>query len=141
MKVQIQSFYQLLMVIEVEYMYTLSKASEQSNFLSTDFMAVSTNSSISSNAVSAIDVVKIKTVSSGGADGTHTNIPIRGDGTGGVASVTVSSGAVTAVNVTTKGSGYTFGTISNAQIVSAGATSACWCRIRCNYSTKGRTRI
>ncbi|MAV98437.1 MAG: hypothetical protein CML81_01330 [Rhodobiaceae bacterium] len=106
-----------------KYMYTLS-ASEQSNFLSTDFMAVSTNSSISSNAVDgAIDIVKIKTAGSGGADGTHANIPIRGDGTGGVVSVTVASGAVTAVNVTTPGSGYTFGTISNAQIVSAGATN------------------
>ena len=39
-------------------------------------------------------------------------------------SVTVSSGAVTSVTVTTPGTGYTFGTISNAQIVSAvGATS------------------
>ena len=64
-------------------MYTLS-ASEQSNFLSTDFMAVSTNSSVSSNAVDgAIDVVKIKTACpSGGTDGTHTNIDIKGDGTG-----------------------------------------------------------
>ena len=57
--------------------YVHSFASEQSNFLSTDFMAVSTNSSISSNVSGAIDVVKIKTVGSGGADGTHTNIPIR----------------------------------------------------------------
>ena len=106
-----------------KYMYTLS-ASEQSNFLSTDFMAVSTNSSVSSNAVDgAIDIVKIKTAGSGGSDGTHTNIPIRGDGTGGVVSVVVTSGAVTAVNVTSAGSGYTFGTISNAQIVSAGATN------------------
>ena len=106
-----------------KYMYTLS-ASEQSNFLSTDFMAVSTNTSVSSNAVDgAIDIVKIKTAGSGGADGTHTNIPIRGDGTGGVVSVVVTSGAVTAVNVTSAGTGYTFGTISNAQIVSAGATN------------------
>ena len=60
---------------------------------------------------------------SGGADGTHTGIPIRGDGSGGVVSVTVTSGAVTAVTVTTEGTGYTFGTISNAQIVAAGATS------------------
>ena len=96
-------------------------ASEQSNFLSTDFMAVSTNSSVSSNAVSgSIDIVKIKTAGSGGTDGTHTNIPIRGDGTGGIVSVTVTSGAVTSVAVTTAGTGYTFATISNAQIVSAG---------------------
>ena len=106
-----------------KFMYTLS-ASEQSNFLSTDFMAVSTNSSVSSNAVDgAIDVVKIKTAGSGGTDGTHTNIDIKGDGTGGKVSVTVTSGAITAVTVTTAGTGYTFGTISNAQIVAAGATN------------------
>ena len=106
-----------------KYMYTLS-ASEQAKFLSTDFMAVTTNSTVASAAVDgAINIVKIKTAGSGGADGTHTNIDIRGDGTGGKVSVTVTSGAVTAVTVTTPGTGYTFGTISNAQIVAAGATS------------------
>jgi len=106
-----------------KYMYTLS-ASEQANFLSTDFMAVTTNSTVSSAAVDgAVNVVKIKTAGSGGADGTHANIDIRGDGSGGKVSVTVASGAVTAVTVTTPGTGYTFGTISNAQIVAAGATS------------------
>ena len=105
-----------------KYMYTLS-ASEQANFLSTDFMAVTTNSTVSSAAVDgAVNIVKIKTAGSGGTDGTHTGIAIRGDGSGGVCSVTVTSGAVTAVTVTTPGTGYTFGTISNAQIVAAGAT-------------------
>ena len=106
-----------------KYMYTLS-ASQQSNFLSTDFMAVETNSTVSSAAVDgAIDIIRIKTPGSGGADGTHTNIDIRGDGTGGKCSVTVAGGVVTAVTVTTAGTGYTFGTVSNAQIVAAGATS------------------
>ena len=106
-----------------KYMYTLS-ASQQANFLSTDFMAVATNSTVASAAVDgAVNIVKIKTAGSGGSDGTHTNIDIRGDGTGGKVSVTVTSGAVTAVTVTTPGTGYTFGTISNAQIVAAGATS------------------
>ena len=106
-----------------KYMYTLS-ASEQSNFLSTDFMAVSTNSTVSSAAVDgAIDVIKIKSAGTGGADGTHTNIDIRGDGSSGKCSVTVAGGVVTAVTVTTAGTGYTFGTVSNAQIVAAGATS------------------
>ena len=50
-------------------------------------------------------------------------------------SVTV-AGAVTAVTVTTAGTGYTFGTISNAQIVAAGATNLVRCRIRCNYSNQ-----
>ena len=106
-----------------KYMYTLS-ASQQANFLSTDFMAVATDSTVSSAAVDgAINIIKIKTAGSGGTDGTHTNIAIRGDGTGGVCSVTVTSGAVTTVTVTNAGSGYTFGTVSNAQIVAAGATS------------------
>ena len=66
-----------------------------------------------------INVIKIKTAEPGGADGTHTGIAIRGDGSGGVCSVTVTSGAVTAVTITSKGTGYTFGTVSNAQIVAA----------------------
>ena len=113
-----------------KYMYTLS-AAQQANFLSTDFMAVTTNANAAtdqSNVISAavdgaLDVIKIKSAGSGGTNGTFTGIAIRGDGSGGVCSVTVSGGSVTAVTVTTAGTGYTFGTVSNAQIVSAGATS------------------
>ena len=120
-----------------KYMYTLS-ASQQANFLSTDFMAVSTNSTVSSAAVDgAINVCKIKTAGSGGTDGTHTGIAIRGDGSSGEVSVTVSSGAVTAVTVTTPGTGYTFGTISNAQIVAAGATGLTGAEIDVIIEPKG----
>ena len=106
-----------------KYMYTLS-ASQQINFLSTDFMAVATNSTVSSAAVDgAVNIVKIKTAGSGGTNGTHASVPIRGDGSSGVCTVTVSGGAVTAVTVTNVGSGYTFAYIRNADIVSAGATS------------------
>jgi hypothetical protein len=106
-----------------KYMYTLS-ATQQSNFLSTDFMAVATNSTVSSAAVDgAVNIVKIKTAGSGGTNGTHAGVPIRGDGSSGVATVTVSGGAVTAVTVTTPGTGYTFAYIRNADIVTAGATS------------------
>ena len=120
-----------------KYMYTLS-ASQQANFLSTDFMAVSTNSTVSSAAVDgAVNVCKIKTAGSGGTDGTRTGIAIRGDGTGGIVSVTVTSGAVTAVTVTTPGTGYTFATISNAQIVAAGATSLSGAEIDVIIEPKG----
>src|SRR5210317_995976 len=113
-----------------KYMYTLS-AAQQADFLSTDFMAVTTNANaaaeqldvISAAVDGALDVIKIKSAGSGGTNGTFTGIAIRGDGSGGVCSVTVSGGAVTAVTVTTRGTGYTFGTVSNAQIVAAGATS------------------
>jgi len=106
-----------------KYMYTLT-ASEQTNFLSTDFMHVSTDSTVSSAAVDgAIDTVLIKTAGSGGANGTHTGVAIRGDGSSGECSVTVAGGAVSAVTVTTAGSGYTFAYVRNADIVAAGATS------------------
>lgn len=106
-----------------KFMYTLS-ATQQSNFLSTDFMAVATNSTVSSAAVDgAVNIVKIKTAGSGGTNGTHTGVAIRGDGSSGVATVIVSGGAVTSVTVTTPGTGYTFGYIRNSDIVAAGATS------------------
>ena len=113
-----------------KFMYTLS-AAQQANFLSTDFMAVSPNSNPSSdqsNVISAavdgsIDVVKIKEPGVGGTNGTFTGINIRGDGSGGLATVVVGGGQVTSVTVTTPGTGYTFATISNAQIVAAGATN------------------
>ena len=105
-----------------KYMYSLS-AAQQTNFLSTDFMAFATNATVAAaNTAGAIDIVKIKTAGSGGTDGTHTGIAIKGDGSSGTVSVTVSSGVVTAVTVTAGGTGYTYGYIRNADIVSAGAT-------------------
>jgi len=106
-------------------MYTLS-AAQQANFLSTDFMAVATNSTVAAAAVDgALDTVRIKTagssytVSGGGTSGTITAVPIRGDGSGGICSVVLTSGAVTAVTVTTAGTGYTSGYIRNADILAA----------------------
>ena len=105
-----------------KYMYTLS-ATQQSNFLSTDFMAVETNSTVSAAAVDgAVRIVKIKSTGTGGTNGTFTGIAIRGDGSSGTVSVTVAGGVITAVTVTNVGSGYTFAYIRNADIVTAGAT-------------------
>jgi len=120
-----------------KYMYTLT-ASQQANFLSTDFMAVATDSNVSANATAgAVNIVKIKTAGSGGTDGTHTGIAMRGDGSNGTVSVTVTSGAVTAVTVTNKGTGYTYATISNAQIVAAGATNLVGAELDCIIEPKG----
>jgi len=106
-----------------KFMYSLS-AAQAANFLSTDFMAVATNSTVAAAAVDgAVNVVKIKTAGSGGTNGTHTGVAIRGDGASGVASVTVAGGAVTAVTVTTPGTGYTFASIRLADIIAAGASS------------------
>ncbi len=105
-----------------KYMYTLS-ATQQANFLSTDFMAVETNSTVSSAAVDgAINIVKIKSAGTGGTNGTYTGIAIRGDGSSGTVSVIVSGGVVTTITITNAGSGYTIAYIRNADIVAAGAT-------------------
>ena len=120
-----------------KYMYSLS-ASQQSNFLSTDFMAVSTNTDVSSNAVDgAINIVKIKTAGSGGTNGTHTGIPIRGDGSSGTVSVTISSNAISAVTVTNVGSGYTIAYITLADINSAGGGSLSGAELDCIIEPKG----
>ena len=105
-----------------KYMYTLS-ATQQANFLSTDFMAVETNSTVSSAAIDgAINIVKIKSAGTGGTNGTYTGIAVRGDGSSGTVSVVVSGGSVTSVTITNAGTGYTIAYIRNADIVTAGAT-------------------
>ena len=109
-----------------KYMYTLS-AAQQVNFLSTDFMAVATNGTVSAAAVNgALDVITVKTGGTGyttsgaSATGTITSVPIRGDGSSGACTVTIASGVVTSVTITTAGTGYTYGYIRNADILSQG---------------------
>ena len=105
-----------------KYMYSLTSA-ETLNFMSTDFIHVSTDSTVSAAAVNgALDTILVVaggsnfTVSSGT---TITGIPIRGDGSSGVASVVIGSGAITAASVTTAGTGYTFAYIRTADIIAA----------------------
>src|SRR6056300_1722595 len=63
-----------------KFMYELS-ASQQVNFLSTDFMAVATNSTVAAaNTDGEVNIVKIKSAGSGASvNSTFTNIDIRGD--------------------------------------------------------------
>lgn len=120
-----------------KYMYTLS-ASQQSNFLSTDFMAVATNSTVSSAAIAgAINIVKIKTAGTNGLNGTYTNIPIRGDGQNGKVSVVVAGGGVYSVSVTNIGTGYSFAYIKNSDIVAAGATNLVGSELDCIIEPTG----
>ena len=105
-----------------KYMYSLTSA-ETLNFMSTDFMHVSTDSTVSAAAVDgALDTIEI--VAGGSSYNTSsgttiTAIPIRGDGSSGVASVVISSGAVVTATVTTAGTGYTFAYIRSADIIAA----------------------
>ena len=120
-----------------KYMYSLN-ATQQANFLSTDFMAVSTNATVSGAAVDgAVNIVKIKTAGSGGADGTYSSIPIRGDGSSGQVEVVISSGAIDSISVTTPGSGYTFAYITLADIIAAGGTGLTGAELDCIIEPKG----
>ena len=104
------------------YVHFISSA--QANFLSTDFMGVSSNSTVSNAAVDgAINIVKIKTGGTGGTNGTYTNIPMRGDGSNGQVSITIASGSVTNVSVTNAGTGYSYANIRVADINVAGGGS------------------
>ena len=85
----------------------------------------------------AIDVVKIKNAGSGGTNGTHTGIAIRGDGSGGQVTVVIASGAVDSVTVTNPGSGYTAGYIRLADIQAAGGTGLISAELDCIISPKG----
>ena len=105
-----------------KYMYSLTSA-ETLNFMSTDFIHTSTDSTVSAAAVNgALDTILVVAggssynVSSGT---TITAIPIRGDGSSGVASVVISSGAIASATVTTAGTGYTFAYIRTADIIAA----------------------
>ena len=105
-----------------KYMYSLTSA-ETLNFMSTDFMHVSTDSTVSAAAVNgALDTIEIVAGGSSfntSSGSTITAIPIRGDGANGVASVVISSGAISAATITTAGTDYTFAYIRTADIIAA----------------------
>ena len=103
-------------------MYSLTSA-ETLNFMSTDFIHASTDSTVSAAAVDgALDTILV--VAGGSSYSTDSGatisaIPIRGDGSGGIASVVISSGAISTATITTAGTGYTYAYIRNADIITA----------------------
>ena len=105
-----------------KYMYSLTSA-ETLNFMSTDFIHVSTDSTVTAAAVDgALDTIEVVAGGSSyslSTGSTITAIPIRGDGSSGVCSVTISSGAIASAAVTTAGTGYTYAYIKNADIIAA----------------------
>ena len=103
-----------------KYMYSLTSA-ETLNFMSTDFIHVSTDSTVTAAAVDgALDTIEVVAGGSSyslSTGSTITAIPIRGDGSSGVCSVTISTGAIASAAVTTAGTGYTYAYITNADII------------------------
>ena len=115
-----------------KYMYSLTSA-ETLNFMSTDFIHCSTDSTVSAAAVDgALDTILVVAGGTGytlSTGSTITAIPIRGDGSGGVCSVTISAGAIASATVTTAGTGYTYAYIRSADVIAgtnaAGGGSGC----------------
>tara|TARA_E500000178_G_scaffold313709_1_gene331354 strand:- start:349 stop:1848 length:1500 start_codon:yes stop_codon:yes gene_type:complete len=107
----------------LKYMYTIT-ASEATKFLTSDYMPVSTDTTVSAAAVDGkIESLAI-TGGSGYTDGTYYS-PIYGDGTnqgtssGAIVRITVSGGAIqdfgltagTDTTIQTGGTGYTYGNV------------------------------
>jgi len=110
----------------LKYMYTIT-ASEQTKYLTADFIPVSTDSTVSAAAVDGkIESLQI-TAGSGYTDGTY-YAAVYGDGTsagtssGAIVSIVISSGAIVSFGLTAGtdtsihdgGTGYTFGTVNLA---------------------------
>jgi len=108
----------------LKYMYTIS-ASEQTKFLTTDFMPVSTDSVVSAAATDGAIVSLSVTGGASYTDGTY-YVAVNGDGTsagtssGAVISFIVSSGSIQDFGLTSgtdtivyaAGAGYTYGTVT-----------------------------
>jgi hypothetical protein len=106
-----------------KYLYTI-KPSDIVKFDSINFMPVpknwdtdSENSSVRLNAASPNGQLKIITITNRGvgvgtANRTYTRVPIKGDGTGGEATIIINNDSkVDSITVSNGGSGYTYGTV------------------------------
>ena len=116
----------------LKYMFTLSTTNVQ-NFLTPDFIPISITPESGNNlADGALFNVKVTTAGTGtgggnawaiSADRTVTNVPIRGDGSGALATITIGGtagaydGQITAVAVGSNGTGYTHANIIAADII------------------------
>jgi len=108
----------------LKYMYTIT-ASENTKFLTTDFMPVSTDTTVSAAATDGAIESLVITAGSGYTDGTF-YAAVYGDGTsqgtssGAVVSIVVSSGSIVSfglsagsdTTVYAGGTGYTYGTVN-----------------------------
>ena len=98
----------------LQYMYSLTTSQIQ-KFVTTDFIPVTTDSTVSSAATDgAIDIVRV-TAGSGYTDGTYF-APVDGDGSNGVVQISVSGGAIesqgsSGTNMFANGTGYTFASV------------------------------
>ena len=119
-----------------KYMYTLTTA-QVSDFLTADFMPVSTDATVSAAAVDgAIRHYKIERGGSGYTNNTYTSVAINGDGASAVVTVIVAGGVVTSVTSTAAGTGYTFATC-DVDAISGIGTPSTWAIVTPIIGPKG----
>tara|TARA_B100001093_G_C26849263_1_gene1024301 strand:- start:1394 stop:2887 length:1494 start_codon:yes stop_codon:yes gene_type:complete len=120
----------------LKYMYNVT-ASEATKFLTTDYMPVSTDTTVSAAAVDGKIESLVITPGSGYTNGTY-YAPVFGDGTsqgtssGGIIRITVSGGAIASFGLTAGtdttihagGAAYTFGNVSLTNVFSDAALSS-----------------
>jgi hypothetical protein len=78
---------------------------------SSEFAPIRNNASVPNNQLKIITITN-RGVGLGTANRTYTNVPIKGDGTGGKATIVINNDSkVESINVSIGGSGYTYGTV------------------------------
>ena len=115
-----------------KYLYTI-KPSDIIKYDSADYIPVPANWASNTNVAdvrnAAVDgkietiVIEDVTDASYQFNGTKNAVPIRGDGSDGLASVTFINGKPSAVQVTNGGSGYSFGTLDLDDVVTGSGAS------------------
>ena len=115
-----------------KYLYTI-KPSDIIKFDSAEFIPVpqnwKTNTAVADVRNAAVDgkiesvVIEDVTNATYQFNGTKNAVPIRGDGSDGLASVTFINGKPSAVQVTNGGSGYSFGTLDLDDVVTGSGAS------------------
>ena len=91
-----------------KYMFTHT-TTETTNFLTTDFMAVHTDATVSAAAVDgAVNRYVIANAGAGYTNGTYATQTLRGDGSSATFTVVVNGGSVQSVTGVAVGTGYTF---------------------------------
>tara|TARA_B100000900_G_scaffold10196_1_gene8391 strand:- start:4601 stop:6094 length:1494 start_codon:yes stop_codon:yes gene_type:complete len=120
----------------LKYMYNVT-ASEATKFLTTDYMPVSTDTTVSAAATDGKIESLVITAGSGYTNGTY-YAPIFGDGTsqgtssGGIVRITISGGAIASFGLTAGtdttihagGAAYTFGNVNLSNVFSDAALSS-----------------
>ena len=109
-----------------KYMYTHT-TTETTNFLTTDFMAVHTDATVSAAAVDgAVNRYVIANAGAGYTNGTYATQTLRGDGSSATFTVVIDGGSVLSVTGVAVGTGYTFAdcNLDNISGIGTPSTSA-----------------